>query len=341
MPSANQFLINDDTLRLFIYGPAKSRKTWWALKAAEAGFRVLLFDFERGASIVNMIDTKARERIYILEAHDAPTDAYAAAFATSALKSHEFYFEEETRRVSINRGKNMRHCNMTQFGRDTVVVFDSYTALAVSTARQYAFQNNIDLADAAKTQWEGYRWCGALLTWMLTQMKLLRCHVICIGHETQYEKYKKHPTDPNKQGPLEWTRRQPSSTSNPHGMSITQHFTDVMYFHVTGRTAKIDTRGNKYEEGGGRHIPPDEYEWDKLQFIDIIRHCSMPVPGESIEMAAGFDFPTFEGVQLGGAKPAATTTNTTEAAPTMERTSASATVQPLSTKRTSLLFKKP
>lgn len=335
MPSANQFLAEDDVLRLFLYGPAKSRKTWWALKAAEAGFRVLLFDFERGASIVSQIDPKARENIFIIGAHDAPTDAYAIMFATAALKTHEFYFDEETRRVSYNKGKGLARCDMREFGRDTVVVFDSYTSLVVSAARQFAFQNAIDLSDASKQSWEGYRWCGALMTWLLTQIKLLNCHTITIGHETQYEKFKKHPTDPNKQGPLEWSRRQPASVSNPHGMGITQHFTDILYFHVAGRTAKIDTRGNKLEEAGGRHIPPAEYEWEKLGFADVCAMSGFGLPSH----VEPFNFPIEEGLQIGGVK---TQNQNVPVAPQppIIPVSTQAEVQPLSNKRTSILFKK-
>lgn len=334
MPTADSYLQSDDHLRIFAYGPAKSRKTWWALQAAEAGFRVLLFDFERGASIVNQISPEARKRIYIIEANDAPTDAYAIAFATAALKSHEFWFDETTRRVSPQRVPGLAHCDMREFGRDTVVVFDSYTALAVSATRQYAFQNNIDLSDAAKTQWEGYRWCGALLTWLLVQMKLLRCHVIVIGHETQYEKYKKHPTDPNKQGPLEWTRRQPTSISNPHGMSITQHFTDILYFYVAGRTAKIDARGNKLEEGGGRHVPPEEFEWAQLSFGAIAAAAGMPIPATVDD----FVFPVYEGMQLKGG--AAGNKNPDSAAGQINPVEANTAIQPLSTKRPSFLLKR-
>ncbi len=333
MPSANQYLEEEDHLRIFAYGPAKSRKTWWALKAAEAGFRVLLFDFERGASIVNQVSPEARKRIFIIEANDSPTDAYAIAFAVAALKTHEFYFDEETRRVSPNKAAGLSHCDMRSFGRDTVVVFDSYTSLAVSATRQFAFQNSVDLSDASKTSWEGYRWCGTLLTWLLVQVKQLRCHVIMIGHETHYEKYKKHPTDPNKQGPLEWTRRQPTSVSNPHGMSITQHFTDILYFHVQGRTAKIDARGNKLEEGGGRHVAPEEYTWDDLSFAAIVKAAGMPIP----TTVAEFDFPIYAGVQIGGATKSIPVP---EKQPAIESGTVETTIQPLSKQRPSFLLNK-
>ena len=38
-------------LRALVYGPPKSRKTWWVTKLAEAGFNVLLCDIEDGAAV--------------------------------------------------------------------------------------------------------------------------------------------------------------------------------------------------------------------------------------------------------------------------------------------------
>lgn len=280
MPSADNFVTTSLTPRIFVYGPAKSQKTWWALRAAEFGWRVLYFDFEHSGSIVKQLPADALKRIYMLEVNDGPSDAFASVFATTALRSFDFYYNEATRQVSLRPAPGMVHIDMRNFGRDTVVVFDSYTALAVSVARRYAFENGIDLADAQKPEWEGYRWCGALLTWMLTQMQIFPCPIIVIGHTTQYEKYKQIRDSQGKprQGPLEWSRRQPISSSNPHGMSIAAKFEDVLYMYKQGHMTYIETKGDQYADAGSRIVPPGRYTWDELTFAALAKMAGIEPP---------------------------------------------------------------
>ena len=280
-----------DGLRIFLYGPPKSKKTTWCLKAAEAGFRVLVFDADRGLNVLAQINKNALERIYSMPIYDGPTDANAALSMASILRRQEFWFDEQTRFYIHSARTGLRHCNLRDFGPETLLVFD-YTAIVESVVRQYAGENNIDLTDARKPEWEGYRWCGTILTWMLTQLRTLnRCHYVCIGHMTQYEKHKPPPTDPKKQGPLEWTRQQMFSSSNPHAMSIGHHFTDVLKLYKEGATFWVDSTGNKFDEGGSQSIAPGKYEWDKLQFVDLLKSVGHIAPNPA---AQPFDFPLIE-----------------------------------------------
>ena len=290
MPTAETALKENNRLRIFAYGPAKSKKTWWALKAAEAGYRVLMFSLERGHGIVQQISPEARERIYILDAHDGPTDGYASLFTSMALREYNFYADEARRRVSAKPMAGMEHIDMRGFGADTVIVIDTYTALAISAMRQFSYENNIDLADASKTEWEGYGFSGRMLTWMLVQMRSLPCHVVCIGHATQYDKFKKG-TRGKPSTEIEWSRRQPISSSNPHGMTIARDWDHVLYFSIEGRTCWIDTRGNRLEDAGSRALAPDRYNWDELTFgaLASMAHVQQP------DNVAPFDFPLVEG----------------------------------------------
>jgi len=298
MPAAND-LIAQQPISALVYGPAKSRKTWWALRAAEAGYRVLVFSLEKGHAIVQQIPPEARERIYIIDAADGPTDGFAALTVTTALKEFNFYIEENKRLVSTKPRAGMVHVDLRSFGTDTVVVWDTYSALAVSTARNFAFENGIDLSDAGKPEWEGYGYCGRLLTWMLTQMRALPCHTLVIAHETRYEKYKKDKQNPKRQGPLEFERRQPISSSNPHGMTVARDFDNVLYMYIEGRSTWIDTRGSRLEDAGSRIIPPNRYSWDELSFGDLARAAGHALPA-AVEP---FNFPI-----VGGEQPSPTNT---------------------------------
>lgn len=286
MPAATQVLEHGMPRRVCLYGPAKSRKTTWALMAAEAGYRVLLMDSDRGSDVLTQLTPAARERVYIFECHDSAEDAFAAAFTTYAFKFFHFWINEETRRMSFTKLPGLAHVDMREFGNDTVVVYDSYTALVQSATKQYCRENNIDLSDAKKTEWPGYGYAAMYLNWFLGQTKLLPCHFIMIGHATQYEKYKKVPGS-DKQGALVWSRRQLKSSSNPHSMGITKEFTDVLYAYVEGRQGYVDTRGNQYEEAGSRIVPPDRYKWEDLSFAALAQAAGVAPPTE----VAPFQFP--------------------------------------------------
>ena len=291
----------NDMLRLFIYGPGKSKKTWWALRAAEAGFRVLLFSLERGHGIARQLSQEAQKRIYLLEAHDAPEDGYAARFTVEAFKTFNFYADEQQRRVTSRPASGLRHYDMRGFGRDTVIVIDTYTALAISTARTFSFENKIDLSDADKQEWPGYGYCGRLLTFLLTQFRSAPCHIIIIGHATQYDFYKKLKgiANKDKRGPLEFSRRQPMSSSNPHGMSISRDFDNVFYMYGEGRSFYLDSRGNKDEDAGSRIIAPDRYDWETMTFGELAMHANIPHPTD----VAPFDFQIVEGAPVMGNRP--------------------------------------
>lgn len=261
MSTLDEYLANDILLRVLIYGTPGTKKTLWALAAAEAGFRVLLFDADRGASIAKLLSPAARSRIHHIDCADGPLDSFAATFIALLLKEYCIYYNETTRRITTRPFADAQFIDLRNFGRETIVVLDSYTALVRSVTRQYAFENNIDLSTAAKEEWEGYRWCGALLSWILGQLAALPCHLIVVGHQTNYERHKKHPTDPRKQGPLEYVRRQLVSSSNPHGLTLARDFSDELYFITEGMTTYIDTRGNFLEEAKSRHVPPAKYLW--------------------------------------------------------------------------------
>ena len=303
MPLADQFLEEETLVRAFIYGHDKSLKTTWALNAAEAGYRVLFFDFNNGAASVARLSPEARKRVFILQAQDGPTDGFCSVFVTFALKNFNFYFNEEKRLVSLRPLPGLYHCDMRDFGRDTVVVFDSYTDIVRSLARRFAFENNLDLSQAEKAydMRQHYGWCGSLATFILDQIKAMPCHTITIGHPVQYEKFKKDPTDPKKTGPLEWSRKQPISTSNPHGMTVTDKFDHVLQFYIEGRTPYIDARGSRDEAGGSRIIPPARYSWNDMQFSNIAALMGISNP-KSVEP---FNFPLIEKQQIsiGGSKP--------------------------------------
>lgn len=269
---------NPPLLRLLLYGSPKTKKTWLAGTAAEAGFNTILLDSDHGYHILlKNLTASAQKRLMIIEARDGFKKATAAEFLTRFLKLGSVNFNEKTRQIVTNAKILDENCvNLSvasHLSSSTVLIIDSYTALVKSIASRYAIENKIDLTDPSKTDWDGYAWCGALASWMLDKLARLPCHVIVIGHKTVYEKRGKD------QKTIEWTRQQVKSTSGPHSMTLGDIFSDILYFeNISSSMTKISTRADKDMEGGSRLIPPNIYNWDKLQFKDICKYAGIELP---------------------------------------------------------------
>lgn len=274
MPTLPQSFAESTKLRLLMYGPPKSRKTWLAGTAAEAGYNVLLLDTENGAGILRQLSPAAQARIYRIDVSDDGKRAVAAEFVTRFCRAEKFNWDETNRKYVARcpEGATCITIDKSRFNLNTVVILDSYSALCWSVAYRYCLENNIDLSDASKTEWEGYRWAGQLLTWMITQLVNLPCHFILVGHQEMYEK--------RRENKVEWSRLQMKSASGPHAMTIAKNFDDVLYFSVRGSQVYVDARPEKDRDGGGRIIPPAQYKWEDLQFANICQLAGMPAPSQ-------------------------------------------------------------
>lgn len=259
MPPANKAIEAGHFLRAFIYGQDKTKKTWWALKAAEAGFNVVLLDCDGGSQIVNQIDEKARERIMIVDIVDTLERAVAAEFIAMFLReANTFTWDEDAKQFTLT--PNPKHAHLVvdakALDKNTVLVLDSWTALAASTTFRYALEQRIDLSDADKTDWDGYGWQGRFLTFVLMKLKALRCHVIVIGHETTYEK---RAADGKT---IVWSKTVPVSSSNNHALTIGKNFNDVLRFRALSSTVfKIEASASSDSAGGSRALAPTTYDW--------------------------------------------------------------------------------
>lgn len=261
MPQLATSIAEEVKLSLLFYGPAKTRKTWLAGTAAEAGFNVLYLDNEHGFKIFKQLDAAAQRRIYRIDIADTLKRAVSAEFMTYLCKYDKFFWDESRKRKVMKADSDsVIQLDHSRLDLNTVLILDSYTELVWSLTKRYAIEQNIDLSDADKTDWDGYRFTGMLATWVLEQLVKLPCHVIVIGHATNYEKRSKDGKT------VEWTRTQPKSTSGPHAMTIANKFDDVLFFKMKGTQVYVDTRPDKDRDSGGRVIPPGEYKWDDLRF---------------------------------------------------------------------------
>lgn len=285
MPTLNTKQLNTDNsvlLRELFYGAPKTRKTWLAGTAAEAGFNVILLDSDHGYHILmKQLSDAAKKRLMIFECRDSLKLPTASTFIAKFLKAGKVLFDEETRRV-VGLPQNITNTTIElsverHLNANTVLIVDSYSAIVSSLKFAYAKEHNIDLTDAEKEGWDGYAWTGMLASFIVEKLTQLPCHVIMIAHQTMYEK---RAADGKK---VEWSRRVIKSTSGPHSMTIGDKFSDILYFiNASAAVTKVETRAEKDAEGGSRIIPPDSYTWDKLQWADICKLANIPLPPKDL-----------------------------------------------------------
>ncbi|HFD32015.1 MAG TPA: hypothetical protein ENJ28_04800 [Gammaproteobacteria bacterium] len=292
MPSLADKQTNKDNnllLRELFYGAPKTRKTWLAGTAAEAGFNVILLDADHGYHILTkQISPEAAKRISVIECRDSLIQPVASQFIARFLKQGRVWFDESQRKVitsKTNINENTIELSLEKhLNSNTVLILDSYTAIVNSLKFAYAKERRIDLTDLSEDdsadmnlKRNGYAVSGGLASFILERITKLPCHVIVIGHATQYEKYTKD------QKKLEWSRRVIKSTSNPHSLTIGDKFSDILYFfNASASVTKIETRAEKDAEGGARIIPPNSYQWADLTWDKICALANIPLPPKDL-----------------------------------------------------------
>lgn len=288
MPTLETKTLNDNNsilLRELFYGAPKTRKTWLAGTAAEAGFNVVLLDADHGYHILTKhLSDAAKKRLNLFECRDSLTQPVAAQFLARFLKQGKVWFDEVERKViPFQKDINENTVELSlekHLNANTVLILDSYTAVVNSLKFAYAKERQIDLTDLSEddsadmnTKRAGYAVSGGLASFILERITKLPCHVIVIGHSSQYEKYSK---DGKK---MEWSRRVVKSTSNPHSLTIGDKFSDILWFNnASASVTKIETRADKDAEGGSRVIPPDSYMWADLTWDKICALANIPLP---------------------------------------------------------------
>lgn len=329
MPPADQSFSENMLLRLLCYGPAKVKKTWWALNAAKAGFNVILLDGDGGDQIITQMDINKETlaRINIIDIVDKQNMPVMCEFIIRFLTGNSFMWDEQDKSILLRAASAIKDhsyyiFDISKLTNNDVVILDSWDAFTWSLAWRWYRENGlkVEAAEHAKTSdklWPGYRWSGAMAAWALKQIKALsnNCHVIVVGHQSVYEKRHDEIINGKTKQIIDWSRTQVKSTSGPAGMELAAAFTDILYFGVNGSRFTIDTRVEKDRDGGCRVIPPGIYKWDELQFSHIIEgaHIRQADPEAELDAAiwypSGSDLPEGKVITLGNeGKPLEATT---------------------------------
>lgn len=270
-------------LRVLAYGPSLTRKTWWAAKAAEAGFNVLLLDGDGNPQVLNNLPPEAQRRIRHIRCRDGVQEVKFSLLLTALLGGHHTVWDDTANRMAFSaKDKTHDHfvLNVRKLTSNDVLVLDSWTAAQDSAMLYYAQQNDINLADAQKAERESYNWQGNLNRFWLMALKALPCHVIVVGHSTIYEKRKKVLGKEE----VEWVRTQPVSSSGPNAMAMSKSFSEVLFFSIDN-LGKVQVDGtSKNDRDGGSRVLAVKRPWEDLQFVDFIKASNNPMPQPDAEM---------------------------------------------------------
>lgn len=293
-------------LRILAYGPSKARKTWWACTAAEAGFNVILLNADNNISILKNLSPEAKKRIAVVNIHDSLTDPCCSVFLTMFLSGRKFVWDNKARKIVTPMSKvNIEHphfvIDASKLDSNTVLILDSWTRNAHSLFVRYCKENKINMskAEEADNRWEGFRYTKALAEWQLNQLQDLGSHVITIGHQSNYEKSRdEKSSDGRIRKIVEWSRVQPISTSGPAAMLLSNHFSDVFYFEISGEMTRIDTTPSKNRDGGSTIVPPGKYDFNPKQssssrYLDFAKLCefaNITLPGSSVPEQTAFNY---------------------------------------------------
>lgn len=285
MVALNQKLADGGMLlRVLVWGESQTRKTWWAGKAAEAGFNVIMLDGDGNWQILKNIKPEAQPRLNIIDVQDTLKKAIFAEFLTNFLVEGKVVYSEDAKALYKFPNPATSPADTILFDwqkldRNCVLVVDSWTAFARSIMYRFSIENHIDLTDPEKVEWDGYRWSAAIANHIMAGLKMLPCHIIVTGHEVLYEKSKQVKRGKKTEKIVEYQRRQIISTSGPHAMEMAKNFSDNLHFVASGPMATtIIAQKEENAEGGSRTIPPGIYPWDKLQFKDLCGAAGIALP---------------------------------------------------------------
>lgn len=278
MPPAKETALVRELLCTLIYGPSKARKSTWAILGALGGFNVTYLDGDKSAHLFSaqppIIPMEIRDRIMHVRLHDDLGRAVFAPFMAQFFRrDNVFTWDEQDRiqrssRMSIRPDHSHLKIDPNKFTENDILIIDSWTKLAESCGWSYAEEKDIDIADAAKTDWDGYGFQGRFLDFVMKSMHSMKCHVIVIAHSTVYEKWDRR----DKKNPkLEWQKTIAISSSGPHGMKLPKNFSDVLYFdRLSELSTIINAGGTQDRDGGSRILPPQKFKWEDMPLARLL-----------------------------------------------------------------------
>lgn len=250
-------------VRIMAYGPAKSRKTTWALQAAELGYNVIMADFDHSYHVAQQLSPEAQRRIYHIDMR-LPTMSVQNPLGYVLMKAasgETLWFNENTRQFTgvskVAPELDYVRFDFDKFTSKDVLIIDSWTAFVQHlNAAQFAI---MDATQVSKLEWDDIAKIRLALDLFLGNLTKCNAHVIIIGHAEQYAKrFKDAAAKAKPEDAIESIRTQPSSISRPHAETMARHFTDIINFSMPTSSygVQLSTKGYDDLDAGSRVLPP-------------------------------------------------------------------------------------
>lgn len=261
----NELENKDNTIKMLIYGPEHSRKTWWTGLLATLNYNVIYLNSDNGLSILKQIPEAYLDNITAINISDFPDRAVAFDFM-GLLAQHKPFSWNNTKRIqgtlkNASIGEEIISIIPKNLSSSDVIILDSFTSLVDSSITSYGIVNNTPMDDADLFDWNYYYREQQALNYLLRSLISLPCHVIVIAHELKTDIMKRIGDKDKKVGEETIIM----SSSKNHAKSIARMFSDILHFEIQdGGRIFISNARMKNKISGSRVRPPVTETWKDL-----------------------------------------------------------------------------
>lgn len=281
--------INNTKLNLMVYGKAKSRKTLFCGKLADAGYNVIFITGEPNMSILQSDAIKHPERIHVLSAYDSPRIG-AARFVTAVTKcmKEKTSFNDATNALASGADLVADNAQVVDFEPskltlNDIVVIDNMSLLKESLTLDYVTGKNKELLQDLDDTRAYYGDSSNRLKHLVRLLIGLPCHVVMVGQEQLREaKVETNTLIKSTQTAL-IPECQPETTSVTQGVIIASFFNQVLHFNLAdnGET-KISAVGTSNVIAGGSFMKPAIHPFSTFPYGELLKAQEF-VPTEAIK----------------------------------------------------------
>lgn len=266
--------LSSQTLRssqsVLVYGPPKVGKTQ-LVGELSSQFNLLWFDLENGAATLFKLPPEQQEKIELVAIPDTRSFPIAIETMLKVIKGAPVSICEEHGKVMCPtcKSKGLPHTdvNLSSLDSSWIVVVDSLTQLT-NSAIAHITKNQ---PDDYKLQFDDWGNLGKLMDIFLSHVQQLRCHIVCISHETETEL---------EDGSIKIV---PTAGSRNFSRNTAKYFGHVVYAEVKNKKHQFTsstTGGMKIVTGSRTDVSTEKMEKPSLLPIFLGTAQTAPTNGQ-------------------------------------------------------------
>lgn len=283
MPLMDEQLASNSGNNLLLYGQPLSKKTWWALRAAELGYNIIYLDFDGNYQVAKNLSPEARSRIMHVDMRFRPDgDVKRCPFAMLALAiggTTAMYDPVKREYVPAKEARARPEDTFVKFDlnastNNDIFLVDSWTAACEQMSTYVTpLRDQLQLPEFGRDQ-SDYSKMRSLGERVLLGMPSFNAHCIWIGHEIEYAKRKADAAAKDKpEVAIESISTSISSVSKAHGATMAKSMSDVLHFYFENPQVgfMISTQPRANRIGGSRTQEPKQKKWEDFPASDFFK----------------------------------------------------------------------